>query len=90
MAGIEPRNPAFSDHDLIPRRYAKDGGNVSPPLAWSGVPAGTRELVLVCEDPDAPAGTFLHWLLTGIDPRSGGAAAGRERASGTLAGLYQR
>jgi Raf kinase inhibitor-like YbhB/YbcL family protein len=77
MAGIELRSSAFSDHDLIPRRYAKDGGNISPPLAWSGVPASARELVLVCEDPDAPSGTFLHWLLTGIDPHSDGVAAGQ-------------
>jgi Raf kinase inhibitor-like YbhB/YbcL family protein len=68
--GIALRSSAFSDHDLIPERYSKLGGNVSPPLEWSGVPDDTRELVLICEDPDAPRGTFLHWALTGIEPQT--------------------
>jgi Raf kinase inhibitor-like YbhB/YbcL family protein len=65
---IELRTSAFSDHDLIPARYSRDGDDVPPALEWSGVPDGTAELVLLCEDPDAPNGTWLHWLLTGIDP----------------------
>lgn len=76
MAGIELRSSAFSDRDLIPRRYSRDGENVSPDLEWSGVPDSTAELVLLCEDPDAPSGTFLHWLVTGIDPASTGVEAG--------------
>jgi Raf kinase inhibitor-like YbhB/YbcL family protein len=67
-AGIALRTSAFSDHDMIPARYSKDGDNVPPVLEWSGVPDGTVELVLLCEDPDAPGGTYLHWLVTGIDP----------------------
>src|SRR5919197_1211269 len=77
MAGIQLRSPAFADHDLIPSRHSRDGANVSPGLEWSGVPDGTAELVLLCEDPDAPSGTFLHWLVTGIDPASAGAAEGQ-------------
>ncbi len=82
MAGIQLRSPAFSDHDLIPRRHAHDGGNVSPALQWSGVPDGTAELVLLCEDPDAPGGTFLHWLVTGIDPASTGIGEGQTPPGG--------
>lgn len=82
MAGIELRSAAFNDHDLIPRHYAKDGDDVSPPLTWSGVPDGTNELVLMCEDPDAPTGTFLHWLVTGIDPHSTGVEAGTAPTGG--------
>jgi Raf kinase inhibitor-like YbhB/YbcL family protein len=67
-AVIELRSPAFNDHTLIPGRFSLDGENVSPPLEWSDVPDGTVELALLCEDPDAPRGTFLHWLVTGIDP----------------------
>lgn len=63
---IELRSPAFSDHTTIPVRYTRVGDNVSPPLEWSEVPEGTAELALLCEDPDAPSGTFLHWLVTGI------------------------
>lgn len=77
MAGIELRSSAFADHDFIPRRYTKDGDDVSPPLTWSGVPEDAEELVLLCEDPDAPSGTFTHWLVTGIDPRSGGVDTGQ-------------
>lgn len=65
-AVMELRSPAFSDHTRIPVRYGRLGDNVSPPLEWSGVPDGTAELALVCEDPDAPSRTFLHWLVTGI------------------------
>ncbi len=83
MAGIELKSPAFDDHAPLPRTYARDGDNVSPPLTWSGVPDGTAELVLLCEDPDAPGGTFLHWLVTGIDPASRGVEAGRTPPGGT-------
>ncbi len=55
---------------------------MSPPLIWSGVPEGTLELVLLCEDPDAPGGSFLHWLVTGIDPRSSGVAEGERPPGG--------
>jgi hypothetical protein len=77
MSGIELKSAAFSDHAPIPSRYTKDGDDVSPPLVWSGVPEDTKELVLLCEDPDAPAGSFTHWLVTGIDPRSGGVDTGQ-------------
>ncbi|MFC8001967.1 YbhB/YbcL family Raf kinase inhibitor-like protein [Streptomyces olivaceus] len=72
MAGIELSSAAFRDYTMIPDRYAKDGENVSPPLAWNGVPDEAAELALLCEDPDAPSGTFVHWMVTGIDPHRGG------------------
>ncbi|MBT2491008.1 YbhB/YbcL family Raf kinase inhibitor-like protein [Streptomyces sp. ISL-96] len=77
MAGIELKSSAFNDGALIPRRYAMEGENVSPDLSWSGVPDGTSELLLLCEDPDAPSGTFVHWLVTGINPASTGVEAGQ-------------
>jgi Raf kinase inhibitor-like YbhB/YbcL family protein len=67
-AVVDLRSPAFNDHTIIPARLSMDGDNSSPPLDWSEPPEGTVELALLCEDPDAPGGTFLHWLLTGIDP----------------------
>lgn len=85
MADIELRSSAFSDHTPIPHRHAKDGDNLSPPLSWSGVPDGAVELVLLCEDPDAPVGTFVHWVVTGIDPHSTGVEAGRTPPGGTAA-----
>jgi Raf kinase inhibitor-like YbhB/YbcL family protein len=71
MAGIMLRSTAFTDHDLLPGRFAKDGDNVSPPLQWSDVPDSTEELVLLVEDPDAGKEPFLHWLVTGISPQTG-------------------
>ena len=82
MSGIMLRSEAFSDHAPIPRRYTKDGDDVSPPLTWSGVPDDAQELVLLCEDPDAPGSTFTHWLVTGIDPGSQGVGAGELPAGG--------
>ncbi|MDT0345044.1 YbhB/YbcL family Raf kinase inhibitor-like protein [Streptomyces litchfieldiae] len=82
MAGIRLQSSAFNDHAPIPGRYAKDGDNVSPPLSWSRPPSGTRELVLLCEDPDAPSGTFVHWLVTDIDPNSDGVDTGRPPPGG--------
>jgi Raf kinase inhibitor-like YbhB/YbcL family protein len=59
---------AFSDGRDIPRRHTCDGENLSPPLAFGAIPSGTRELALLVEDPDAPSGTFVHWVAWGIDP----------------------
>lgn len=56
-------SPAFADGEPIPRRYTREGDNISPPLRWSGVPEETRSLVLIVEDPDAPNGTFAHWAV---------------------------
>ncbi|WP_137812340.1 YbhB/YbcL family Raf kinase inhibitor-like protein [Gandjariella thermophila] len=75
--GLVLRSSAFSDHAVIPDRYSFEGGNTSPPLEWADLPPGTRELALVCEDPDAPGGTFVHWVLAGISPETGGIAEGR-------------
>ncbi len=52
---------AFVHDALIPRRYTCDGDDVSPPLEWSGAPAATKSFVLLCDDPDAPGGTWHHW-----------------------------
>jgi Raf kinase inhibitor-like YbhB/YbcL family protein len=76
MEDIELRSSTFDDHAFIPERHSRDGSNVSPALEWIGVPDSAAELVLMCEDPDAPRGSFLHWLVTGIDPRIPGVAEG--------------
>ncbi|GAA0231512.1 hypothetical protein GCM10010492_32650 [Saccharothrix mutabilis subsp. mutabilis] len=64
--GLHARSAAFSGHTLMPARFSLDGDNTSPPVQWDEVPPGTREVALVCEDPDAPGGTFTHWVVTGI------------------------
>ncbi len=65
---ITVSSPAFADGGNIPRRYTCDGENVSPPLRFADVPPGTRQLGLLVADPDAPSGTFVHWVAWGIDP----------------------
>ena len=59
---------AFADGAQIPRRFTCDGENLSPPLQWSGAPEGTQSFVLLCDDPDAPAGTWHHWAVYDIPP----------------------
>ena len=57
---------AFADGATIPKRYTADGDDVSPPLTWTEPPAGTSSFALLCEDPDAPNGTFVHWVVWDI------------------------
>jgi Raf kinase inhibitor-like YbhB/YbcL family protein len=59
---LELTSTGFLEGALIPERYTGDGRNISPPLKWQNPPAGTRSLALICEDPDAPRGTFTHWV----------------------------
>jgi Raf kinase inhibitor-like YbhB/YbcL family protein len=54
---------AFATGATIPQKHTCDGADVSPPLAWTEPPSGTKAFALVCEDPDAPAGTWVHWVL---------------------------
>src|SRR6266576_1502901 len=54
---------AFKDGAAIPVKHTCDGADVSPPLAWSGAPQGTRSFAIIADDPDAPAGTWVHWVL---------------------------
>jgi Raf kinase inhibitor-like YbhB/YbcL family protein len=82
MAGIELRSPSFGDHQPIPARQAKDHDNLSPALEWSGVPEDAVELAVLCQDPDAPSGTFTHWVLAGLEPTATGLAEGERPAAG--------
>jgi Raf kinase inhibitor-like YbhB/YbcL family protein len=60
---IEITSTAFKEGDDIPTQYTCDGANISPPLTWSGVPRDAQTLALLMNDPDAPSGTFTHWVL---------------------------
>ena len=59
---------AFADGAMIPRRFTCDGEDLSPPLAWTDVPNNVRSFVLLCDDPDAPGGTWHHWAVYDIPP----------------------
>jgi Raf kinase inhibitor-like YbhB/YbcL family protein len=69
-------SPAFPPGGNIPAEYTCDGSDISPPLSWSGAPAGTQSFVLVVEDPDAPGGTFRHWAAFDIPATAMGLPAG--------------
>lgn len=63
---FELRSPAFSSGEDIPVKYTCDGADVSPPLRWSDPPEKTKGFALIADDPDAPVGTWVHWLLYGL------------------------
>jgi Raf kinase inhibitor-like YbhB/YbcL family protein len=67
---------AFTEGAAIPKTFTGDGKNISPPLHIEGVPAGTKSLVLIVDDPDAPRGTWNHWLIWNIDPQTKDIAEG--------------
>jgi len=57
---------AFTEGAMIPKKYTCDAEDISPDLKWSGVPQGAKRLALICDDPDAPVGTWVHWVLFNI------------------------
>jgi len=67
---IELTSPAFTPGETIPRDYTADGRNASPPLKWSDPPADAKSFALLCEDPDAPRGTFVHWVAANLPSES--------------------
>jgi Raf kinase inhibitor-like YbhB/YbcL family protein len=70
---IQVTSPAFEPGDIIPKRYTGEGQDVSPPLRWTGLPAETQEVALICDDPDAPSPEpFVHWVVYKIPGNLGG------------------
>jgi Raf kinase inhibitor-like YbhB/YbcL family protein len=88
---IKLRSGAFGDGGMIPAKYSCDGANVSPPLSWEGVPEGAKSLALVSEDPDAPNGVWVHWVVFNLPVGAGGLPEGvkasSEMAEGGLQGM---
>jgi Raf kinase inhibitor-like YbhB/YbcL family protein len=68
MAAIHVTSPAFQNNGNIPRQYTCDGKDINPPLMIANCPQGTKSLSLICDDPDAPVGTWVHWVIWNIDP----------------------
>jgi len=67
---IKVTSTAFKDGEIIPKQYTCDGNDISPPLTWSGAPQETKSIALICDDPDAPGGTWVHWVLFNLPPAS--------------------
>ena len=61
-------SPGFQDGCSIPEKYTSEGEDLSPPLVWSGLPDGTKSLALIVDDPDAPLGTWVHWVVFNLPP----------------------
>jgi Raf kinase inhibitor-like YbhB/YbcL family protein len=82
---------AFQEGQAVPAEYTADGRNVSPPLKWTDPPGGTRSLALICEDPDAPRKTWVHWVVFNVPAESRELAADVPHlphlANGTLQGV---
>jgi Raf kinase inhibitor-like YbhB/YbcL family protein len=70
MKKLSVKSPAFENNKLIPVKYTCDGADVNPPLTIEGVPQETKTLVLIVDDPDAPMGTWDHWIVWNIPPTS--------------------
>lgn len=64
------KSPAFGHNQTIPKKYTCDGEDINPPLELNGVPPGGKSLVLIVDDPDAPAGTWVHWTVWNINPQT--------------------
>jgi Raf kinase inhibitor-like YbhB/YbcL family protein len=76
---IKVTSPAFANGGAIPRANTCGGTGTPPTISWTAIPAGTKSVAVVVDDPDAPGGDFLHWLVIGLPPRAGSVPS---RASG--------
>ena len=81
---------AFPVDGAIPRKHTCDGADLSPALSWSGAPAGTKSFALISDDPDAPVGTWVHWVLYDLPPIAMGLPEGVPRAREIEGGGRQR
>jgi Raf kinase inhibitor-like YbhB/YbcL family protein len=80
---------AFQEGETIPKKFTADGANVSPPLQWGDPPAGTQAFALIADDPDAPRGTWVHWVLFDLPPGERGLAEGVSPAGSPPGGARQ-
>lgn len=73
---LELTSPVFGSGEWIPRKYTCDGADVSPPLQWNDAPQATQSFALICDDPDAPVGTWVHWVIFDLPGTSSRLAEG--------------
>ena len=86
---MELKSSAFTAGEMIPQKYTCDGPDVSPPLSWSDVPAGAKSLALIADDPDAPMGTWVHWVAWNIPPNAHGLEEGMPKKDSLPNGMKQ-
>lgn len=73
---IKVTSGAFEEGGVIPARYTGDAEDISPDIAWSGIPDGAKSIAVISDDPDAPMGTWVHWVIFNIPPELTGLAEG--------------
>lgn len=83
------KTSAFADGGAIPKKFSCEGADTSPPLAWSGAPEKTQSFALIADDPDAPAGTWVHWVLYNLPPSTKDLLEGVEKVEQLSNGALQ-
>jgi Raf kinase inhibitor-like YbhB/YbcL family protein len=89
VGAFELTSSAFERGETIPAKHTCDGADLSPPLAWTDPPPNTKSLALVCDDPDAPAGTWVHWVLYDLPPTARQLPAGVPATPAVAGGGHQ-
>jgi Raf kinase inhibitor-like YbhB/YbcL family protein len=86
---ISVSSNAFTEAGMIPSKFTCDGKDVSPQLAWTGIPAGAKSIALICDDPDAPSGTWVHWVVYNMPATAKELSEGVTGSRGLPAGAKQ-
>lgn len=86
---LELESLVFVHGGRVPKKFTCEGEDVSPPLSWKGAPAGTKSFAVICDDPDAPMGTWVHWVIYNIPAASTGLPVGMSRADALSDGTRQ-
>ncbi len=86
---LEVSSPAFGEGKTIPKKYTGSGNDVSPPLKWGKVPAGTKSIAIICDDPDAPKKVWVHWVLFNLPAETKELSEGVEKKKTLSSGAKQ-
>ena len=87
--GFILKSDAFKEGEAVPREYTCEGNDISPPLIWESLPEGTKSLAMIVEDPDAPIGTFTHWIIYDIPANLKGLESSVSQAAALPGGMKQ-
>jgi Raf kinase inhibitor-like YbhB/YbcL family protein len=72
MDSLKVTSPSFKEGEMIPGKFTCDGENISPEIQWEDFPDGTKSFALICDDPDAPSGDFVHWVVYNVPSKIDG------------------